>query len=163
MEIIKECGVCGKEFVASKMSVKYCCRGCERVAFRRREAEKKKREKENAESLLNAERNNSLRDKAFLSPEDVSVLFDVSLPTVYRYFQTGLIKAVKIRNKTFVRYSDIERVFDDATPYRKRTISVVRQYGGVVTVWASPRYTKDATPSSARQPLTHILLISLKR
>lgn len=119
MEIIKECGVCGKAFVASKMSFKYCCRGCERVAFRRREAEKK-REKENAESLLNAERNNSLRDKAFLSPEDVSVLFDVSLPTVYRYFQTGLIKAVKIRNKTFVRYSDIERVFDDATPYRKR-------------------------------------------
>lgn len=114
MEIIKECGVCGKEFVASKMSVKYCCRGCERVAFRRREAEKKKREKENAESLRNAERNNSLRDKAFLSPEDVSVLFNVSLPTVYRYFQTGLIKAVKIRNKTFVRYSDIERVFDDA-------------------------------------------------
>ena len=98
MEIIKECGVCGKEFVASKMSVKYCCRGCERVAFRRREAEKKKREKENAESLLNAERNNSLRNKSFLSPEDVSVLFNVSLPTVYRYFQTGLIKAVKIRN-----------------------------------------------------------------
>ena len=120
MEIIKECGVCGKEFVASKMSVKYCCRGCERVAFRRREAEKKKREKENAESLRNAERNNFLRDKAFLSPEDVSVLFNDSLPTVYRYFQTGLIKAVKIRNKTFVRYSDIERVFDDATPYRKR-------------------------------------------
>ena len=99
MEIIKECGVCGKAFVASKMSFKYCCRGCERVAFRRREAEKKKREKENAESLLNAEKNNSLRDKAFLSPEDVSVLFDVSLPTVYRYFQTGLIKAVKIRNR----------------------------------------------------------------
>ena len=80
----------------------------------------KKREKENAESLRNAERNNSLRDKAFLSPEDVSVLFNVSLPTVYRYFQTDLIKAVKIRNKTFVRYSDIERVFDDATSYRKR-------------------------------------------
>lgn len=44
----------------------------------------------------------------------------ICLSTVYRYFQTGLIKALKIRNKTFVRYSDIERVFDDATPYRKR-------------------------------------------
>ena len=44
----------------------------------------------------------------------------VCLSTVYRYFQTGLIKALKIRNKTFVRYSDIERVFDDATSYRKR-------------------------------------------
>ena len=102
------------------MSFKYCCRRCERVASRRREAEKKKKEKENAESLRNAEKNNSLRDKAFLSPEDVSVLFNVSLPTVYRYFQTGLIKAVKMRYKTFVRFSDIERVFDDATPYRKR-------------------------------------------
>ena len=114
MEIIKECGVCGNEFVATKMSFKYCCRRCERVASRRREAEKKKKEKENAESLRNAEKDNSLRDKAFLSPEDVSVLFNVSLPTVYRYFQTGLIKAVKMRNKTFVRFSDIERVFDDA-------------------------------------------------
>ena len=123
-EVAKTLEVCGKAFVASKMSFKYCCRGCERVAFRRREAEKKKREKENAESLRNAERNNSLRDKAFLSPEDVSVLFNVSLPTVYRYFQTGLIKAVKIRNKTFVRYSDIERVFDDATPYRKRRYQI---------------------------------------
>ena len=130
MEIIKECGVCGKEFVASKMSVKYCCRRCERVASRRREAEKKKKEKENAESLRNAEKNNSLRDKAFLSPEDVSVLFNVSLPTVYRYFQTGLIKAVKMRNKTFVRFSDIERVFDDATwQLKKSTFSVNLEAG----------------------------------
>lgn len=102
------------------MSFKYCCRRCERVAYRRREAEKKKKAKENVESLQNAEKNNALRDKAFLLPEDVSVLFNVSLPTVYRYFQTGLIKAVKMRNKTFVRFSDIERVFDDATPYLKR-------------------------------------------
>ena len=34
---------------------------------------------------------------------------------------------------------------------------------GVVTVWASPRYTKDATLSLARKLLTHILRISLKR
>ena len=54
--LIKECGVCGKEFVATKMSFKYCCRRCERVASRRREAEKKKKEKENAESLRNSEK-----------------------------------------------------------------------------------------------------------
>ena len=93
---------CGKEFVATKMTFKYCCRRCERVASRRREAEKKKKAKENAESLRNAEKNNSLRDKAFLSPEDVSVLFNVSLPTVYRYFQTGLIKALDSFNTEYI-------------------------------------------------------------
>lgn len=47
---------------------KYCSRRCERIASLRREAGKKK--KDNAESFRNAEKNNSLRDKAFLSPED---------------------------------------------------------------------------------------------
>lgn len=51
MRIIKVCGVSGKEFVASKMTSKYCSRRCERVAFRKRESEKKKNEKESAEAL----------------------------------------------------------------------------------------------------------------
>lgn len=51
MRIIKVCGVCGKEFVASKMTSKYCSRRCERVAFRKRESEKKKNEKESADAL----------------------------------------------------------------------------------------------------------------
>lgn len=51
MRIIKVCGVCGKEFVASVLTSKYCSRRCERVAFRKRESEKKKNEKESVEAL----------------------------------------------------------------------------------------------------------------
>ena len=62
MRIIKVCGVCGKEFVASKMTSKYCSRRCERVAFRKRESEKKKNEKESAEALREEEKIKSLRE-----------------------------------------------------------------------------------------------------
>ena len=47
----------------------------------------------------------------------MSVLFNVSLPTVYRYFQTGLIKAVKIRNKTFGK-----RLHDDVLHISKKPL-----------------------------------------
>lgn len=124
MRIIKVCGVCGKEFVASKMTSKYCSRRCERVAFRKRESEKKKNEKESAEALREEEKIKSLREKAFLTPKDVGVLFGVSRATVYRYFQTGIVKAIKIRNKTFVRTSDLDKMFDEASPYKKRKYQI---------------------------------------
>lgn len=124
MRIIKVCGVCGKEFVASKMTSKYCSRRCERVAFRKRESEKKKNEKESAQALREEEEVKSLREKAFLTPKDVGVLFGVSRATVYRYFQTGIVKAIKIRNKTFVRTSDLDKMFDEASPYKKRKYQI---------------------------------------
>ena len=92
MRIIKVCGVCGKEFVASKMTSKYCSRRCERVAFRKRESEKKKNEKESAEALREEEKIKSLREKAFLTPKDVGVLFGVSRATVYGKFSIEVQK-----------------------------------------------------------------------
>ena len=182
MRIIKVCGVCGKEFVASKMTSKYCSRRCERVAFRKRESEKKKNEKESAEALREEEKIKSLREKAFLTPKDVGVLFGVSRATVYRYFQTGIVKAIKIRNKTFVRTSDLDKMFDEASPYKKRKYqikeeqeyytlreimekypSVARPYGDVVTVWVFQKFMKVVTPSSVKRLLMQSLQTFLKK
>lgn len=44
------------------MTSKYCSRRCERVAFRKRESEKKKNEKESAEALREEEKIKSLRE-----------------------------------------------------------------------------------------------------
>ena len=116
MKILKTCSVCGKQFVATKISTKYCSRKCERVAFRKREAEKKKIEKENAQgSLIPSE----LNDKQFLTPKDIANLLGVGLTTVYRYFYSGMLKAVRVRRHTLVRRSDLDKFFDDAVPYRK--------------------------------------------
>ena len=85
---------------------------------------RKKNEKESDEALREEEKIKSLREKAFLTPKDVGVLFGVSRATVYRYFQTGIVKAIKIRNKTFVRTSDLDKMFDEASPYM--TIALYR-------------------------------------
>ena len=76
MRIIKVCGVCGKEFVASKMTSKYCSRRCERVAFRKRESEKKKNEKESAEALREEE-GKILARKAYSLPRKTLAFYSV--------------------------------------------------------------------------------------
>ena len=57
MKILKKCLTCGAEFIASKMSNKYCCRECERDASRKREAKRKKSVRESEkEAALDKER-----------------------------------------------------------------------------------------------------------
>ena len=84
------------------MTSKYCSRRCERVAFRKRESEKKKNEKESAEALREEEKIKSLREKAFLTPKDVGVLFGVSRATVYRYFLRGKVTPWTALKRTFL-------------------------------------------------------------
>lgn len=115
MKILKKCLTCGTDFVASKISSKYCCRKCERVAQRKREAEKREKERENASSDIPSE----LETKQFLTPKDIAKLLDVGLTTVYRYFYSGMLKAVRVRRHTLVRRSDLEKFFDEAVPYKK--------------------------------------------
>lgn len=119
MKILKKCLTCGAEFIASKMSNKYCCRECERDASRKREAKRKKSVRESEkEAALDKERD-AVASRPFLTPSDVALLLDMSVSTVYRCFYSGIIKAVRIRRKTLVRREDLDKYFEDAGPYRK--------------------------------------------
>ena len=121
MKILKKCLTCGAEFIASKMSNKYCCRECERDASRKREAKRKKSVRESEkEAALDKERD-AVASRPFLTPSDVALLLDISVSTVYRCFYSGIIKAVRIRRKTLVRREDLDKYFEDAGPYRKRS------------------------------------------
>lgn len=121
MKILKKCLTCGAEFIASKMSNKYCCRECERDASRKREAKRKKSVRESEkEAALDKERD-AVASRPFLTPSDVALLLDMSVSTVYRCFYSGIIRAVRIRRKTLVRREDLDKYFEDAGPYRKRS------------------------------------------
>ena len=103
------------------MSNKYCCRECERDASRKREAKRKKSVRESEkEAALDKERD-AVASRPFLTPSDVALLLDMSVSTVYRCFYSGIIKAVRIRRKTLVRREDLDKYFEDAGPYRKRS------------------------------------------
>lgn len=68
-EDIKEILTCGAEFIASKMSNKYCCRECERDASRKRETKRKKSVRESEkEAALDKERD-AVASRPFLNPQ----------------------------------------------------------------------------------------------
>lgn len=46
MRILRKCEVCGEEFIATKITNKYCSKRCARVVHRKKEAEKKKKARE---------------------------------------------------------------------------------------------------------------------
>ena len=121
MKILKKCLTCGTDFIASKMSSKYCCRKCERVAQRKREAEKRKKESEKPLEYGGSNVPSELEKKPFLTPKNLQDLLGVSKATVYRYFEQGIIKAVRIRQRTLIRRSDVEAFFNEAAPYKKRS------------------------------------------
>lgn len=55
-----------------------------------------------------------------LSPRTLALYLDVSLRTAYRYLEKGMIPAITTSRKTFIRRSDVDKLFDSAPPYRKR-------------------------------------------
>ena len=66
-------------------------------------------------------------EKEFLTPTEVGKLLGISRSTVYRYMAVGDIKAKQFSGKTIIRRSDIEKSFDNATPYRKRRTTRCRK------------------------------------
>ena len=89
MRILKTCSECGKSFVASKMTNKYCSRQCANVVKRRNESIRKGKLKEESKSEEQNVKIQELYLKPFLTPKEVSVLLGVCLTTVYRYFYSG--------------------------------------------------------------------------
>lgn len=121
MEIQKTCKLCGKPFIAHKITSLYCSHSCINKAYKAKKRQEKIQlylESEQPSPLPNTD---LLRDKFYLSPNDVAKLLDVSLATVYRYMSTGIVKALKIRARTRIRRSDLESLFDNAPSYKKRS------------------------------------------
>ncbi len=126
--MIKNCGVCGSEFAASRMSTKYCSKRCARVAQRRKKTELALKELESVELSTVQELKNISSRKAILTINDLQELFGVSRSTVYNYLRTGIIKSVRIGGKTYVRMSDIDALFDNAPAYQVRTYKKKSEY-----------------------------------
>ena len=106
MKILKTCKVCGKPFVGSKMTYKYCSPECKNVA--KCEANMRYKRKVRKKEISDEE-NSCQKDlyiKPFLTPLEVSEILGVSISTVYRYFYTCTIKAVHLRKKTTMNTAD---------------------------------------------------------
>ena len=59
-------------------------------------------------------------EKEFLRVSEAAALLGVDRVTIYRYLWDGLMPCRKLRGKTLIRRSDIEKLFDTSAPYVKR-------------------------------------------
>lgn len=117
IQIQKECEWCGKNFIAYKISTRFCCKQCNDRAYKEKLRNNKisKCQKEIAEK-----EQVQISSKEYLSPNEVAKLLGVDKLTVYRYLWDGLLNSLQLRGKTFIRKKDIEKLFDDSRPYQKR-------------------------------------------
>lgn len=116
----KTCAYCGKAFTAQKSSTQYCSKLCNDRAYKEKMRKWTQSVIEMKESKEAKAREGPPRE--ILSPRDLAIYLDVGLRTAYRYLENGLLPCISTKGKTFVRKSDIEKLFDSAPPYQKRPI-----------------------------------------
>lgn len=114
----KTCEYCGKQFTAQKSSTRFCSKSCADRANKeriRKWAQTVVETKDRIETIQNSQ---SFGD--ILSPRTLALYLGVSIRTAYRYLENGMIPAITTNKKTFVRRSDVDKLFDSAPPYRNR-------------------------------------------
>ena len=117
IDIQKKCEWCGKLFIAHKTSTRCCSHRCANLAYKEKTRQKRVSE---FQSMVNEQivKDESI-DKEFFTPSEAAKYIGISRATFYRYLETNLIKAVQLKRKTIIRESDIDALFDNASPYKK--------------------------------------------
>lgn len=114
--IRKVCEFCGKEFVAGKITTRFCSKTCNSRAYKlhQRQLIIGKVENENETPTEDAV------EKSILTPNEAAVLLGITSRSVYNLIYKGKLKAVKLSSRmTLLRKSDIEAMLD-SNPYIKR-------------------------------------------
>lgn len=109
------CQWCGVTFTAQKSSTRYCSKRCAEHANKQRMRELNQYLIESHNTIKSEERCHSARNNTeILSPLLLGQYLGVSRTTAYDYIGRGIIPAMKVRGKTFIRRSDIDKLFDSA-------------------------------------------------
>lgn len=114
----KTCEYCGKQFTAQKSSTRFCSKSCADRANKERIRKWTQTVVETKDRIESIQNSQSFGD--ILSPRTLALYLGVSLRTAYRYLENGMIPAITTNKKTFVRRSDVDKLFDSAPPYRNR-------------------------------------------
>lgn len=120
IEVKKVCQFCGKEFIAHKLSTRFCSHQCSQRSYKVRLREQKLEKVLHQENIPNI--SPTTLKKEYLSCEDVAELMGISSTTVYRYCVTGKMNCIKMNRKIFIRRADIDALFQFHAPYQVRRV-----------------------------------------
>ena len=121
MEIQRKCQWCGKPFIAHTMVTRYCSKSCNEKAYKEKKRKQRLQEYEERQNEQPMQEVGIVGSKLYLSPAETATILGISRATIYRHMATGIIRALQLRGRTIIRKSDIEKMFDDAPGYKKRS------------------------------------------
>ena len=118
IEIHKVCEYCGKAFIAWKSTTRYCSKTCNSRAYKqqRREQRVAAVEKEFCSRPIE-----KIKDKAILSPQEVSTFLGLSIREVYYLIDKGLLKASHLSTRiTLIKREEANVMLDNNQAKRNR-------------------------------------------
>ena len=121
VKIKKVCEWCGQEFIAWKVSTRFCSKQCNSHAYkdaiRKRVLLQTEQETMEKADKISASKTS---DKDYMSIAEAASLLGVTRMTVYNLIYSNALRAAKITSRlTFVRRCDIDAMLTNAT-YTKR-------------------------------------------
>lgn len=119
IRITKICQWCGVEFVAQKVSTKYCSHRCANLAYKQAVRDKRVKQAEAETLSIKLEKPiENVKDKEYLSFAQVGKLLGLSRQAVYNMVKAGNLKASKISSRlSFIRRVDIDAMLENR-PYK---------------------------------------------
>ena len=119
IRITKICQWCGVEFVAQKVSTKYCSHRCANLAYKQTVRDKRVKQAEAETLSIKLEKPiENVKDKEYLSFAQAGKLLGLSRQAVYNMVKSGNLKASKISSRlSFIRRADIDDMLENK-PYK---------------------------------------------
>ena len=115
-KILKQCAICGKEFIPKTVNSIYCSDKCSDAAYRKKKAQQKQEEKQKAVT------DKISVDRLYISVPEAIILFGIAKSTLYRLIRQGRIPAINLGTRLIrIERAAIEQMFSirQATPSTK--------------------------------------------
>lgn len=113
----KMCEWCGNEFTARKSNTRYCSKQCADHANK----ERLRAWSQEAVGNHEAGKARNVDTNYVMTPTMLASYLGIARSTAYKYISSGFIKSLQMGRKTLVRKEDVDKLFDSAPPYQKRT------------------------------------------
>jgi len=111
IRVPKICQYCGNEFTAKTTVTKYCGETCGKRAYKKRKRDEKLLKVAPVGVQKEVFVKKHLHEKYFLSISETCELIGASRMTLYRQIKKGTLKAAKFGNRTIIKRSEIDKLF----------------------------------------------------
>ena len=113
IKVQRICKLCGVEFTARTTVTQYCGDNCAKRAYKLRQKEAKIDQSNIETAAVKDQKLESIKEKEFLSVNDVTQLLGCCRQTVYSLINSGKLKAVNIKvKKTIIPRTALDKLFE---------------------------------------------------